>query len=435
MKGSAGVKKKTQVVNDAGEGETAVETVGGSGKVDGGGFGSDDGGGGGGESVLREMGDDRRTEDEEEEEEEDDEDEEEEEDEEDAGGGGGGGGGKEERPKLDEGFFEIEAIRRKRVRKGKVQYLIKWRGWPETANTWEPKENLQSIADVIDAFEGSLKPVKPGRKPGRKRKHQGGGPSSNSQLKKKQQRLTSNTTSHDASERSDSFTSLNNSTLLPNNNIRGCSSLGKGDGETGYAANNQVEANSRRSVEKDYDPTLNELRGPVVNSNGGVGSDGGENVRPNGLLKVYPKNSGFIGAKRRKSGSVKRFKHDASTSNNNNNHQTTGATDQNAGTPELGALDSFGGVARIGNEYPGALENNNNLSQKSKMEELDIAKILKPVKFSSSVTNNVQDVLVTFLALRSDGEEVMVDNRFLKAHNPLLLIEFYEQHLKYNPER
>lgn len=106
MKG-AGVKKKTQVVNDAGEAETAVETAGGSGKRSGdGGFGSDDGGGG--DSVLREMGDDRRTEDEEEED--DDEDEEDEEE-------GGGGGGKEERPKLDEGFFEIEAIRRKRVRK------------------------------------------------------------------------------------------------------------------------------------------------------------------------------------------------------------------------------------------------------------------------------------------------------------------------------
>ena len=283
-----------------------------------------------------------------------------------------------------------------------------------------------------------MKPGKPGRKPGRKRKHHGGS-NLNTHLKKKQQRLTS-TTSHDASERSDSFTSLNNSSLP---NIRGPLDLcGSGDGETAYAAANQVEANSRRSVgmvgeEKDYDPTLSELRGP-----GGV-----DNVRPNGLLKVYPKNSQFIGAKRRKSGSVKRFKQDASTSNNNNNHTTTATNDQNV-TQELATLDSFGGAARIGNEYPGVLENNN-LSQKSKVEELDIAKILKPVKFSSSVTNNVQDVLVTFLALRfvcqsshlkfklffllliwlllirSDGEEVMVDNRFLKAHNPLLVKIIY----------
>lgn len=27
------------------------------------------------------------------------------------------------------------------------------RGWPETANTWEPYENLASCYDVIEAFE------------------------------------------------------------------------------------------------------------------------------------------------------------------------------------------------------------------------------------------------------------------------------------------
>lgn len=27
------------------------------------------------------------------------------------------------------------------------------RGWPESANTWEPYENLASVPDVVDAFE------------------------------------------------------------------------------------------------------------------------------------------------------------------------------------------------------------------------------------------------------------------------------------------
>ncbi|CAA7061462.1 unnamed protein product [Microthlaspi erraticum] len=470
MKGAGVVKKKAQVFNDAGE---AVEIVGESRKRSSdGGFASDDGGGGGGggsgESILREMGDDRRTEDGEEEE--DDEDEDDGGDEEEVEGEDGA---QEERPKLDEGYFEIEAIRRKRIRKGKVQYLIKWRGWPETANTWEPLENLQSIADVIDAFEGSLRPGKPGRK--RKRKY--AGPHS---LMKKKQRLTS--TSNDAAEKSDSSnTSLNNSSLpddIPGPVDLSGSSLRKGDGEAKNAyASNQVEANSGsvgmvREVglveeEKEYDPTLNELRGPVNNSNGvaggsqvgGVGSEG-DNVRPaNGLLKVYPKdldkNSRFIGAKRRKSGSVKRFKQDASTSNNHTtvmDHQNVApelttldsfgriarigdeypVMDHQNVAPELTTLDSFGRIARIGDEYPGVSENNNG-AQKSKMEELDITKILKPMSFSTCLINNVQGAMVTFLALRSDGKEVMVDNRFLKAHNPLLLIDFYEQHLKYNP--
>ncbi|KAG8091526.1 hypothetical protein GUJ93_ZPchr0012g19943 [Zizania palustris] len=40
---------------------------------------------------------------------------------------------------------------------------------------------------------------------------------------------------------------------------------------------------------------------------------------------------------------------------------------------------------------------------------------------------NLQD-----LASRSDGKEVTVDDKELKANNPLLLISYYEQHLRYN---
>lgn len=209
--------------------------------------------------------------------------------------------------------------------------------------------------------------MRPG-KPGRKKKRKYAGPYS--QLKKKQQRF-----GYDAAEKSESSTSLNNSSLP---GIRGPLDL------SGYVATtNQGEANSgsvgmvRRVSLKEYDPTLNELRGP------GIGCEG-DSVRANGFLKEFDKNSGFIGAKRRKSGSVKRFKQDGTTSNNNNNH----TTDQNL-TPDL---DSFGRMVEP--------HHNNNLSQKSKAEELDIVRIIKPVRFSSSITNNVQDALVTFSALR-----------------------------------
>lgn len=122
MKGASSVKKKTQLFNEAGEADTVMETVGESRKISGdGGFVSDDGGGGGGELILREMGDDRRTEDEDEEEDEDEDDGGDEEEEE-----GEGRGGKEERPKLDEGFYEIEAIRRKRVRKVSSFFQQMW---------------------------------------------------------------------------------------------------------------------------------------------------------------------------------------------------------------------------------------------------------------------------------------------------------------------
>lgn len=35
----------------------------------------------------------------------------------------------------------------------KMYVLCQRRGWPETANTWEPFDNLVSCSDIIDAFE------------------------------------------------------------------------------------------------------------------------------------------------------------------------------------------------------------------------------------------------------------------------------------------
>ncbi|KAI3875404.1 hypothetical protein MKW98_000081 [Papaver atlanticum] len=58
-----------------------------------------------------------------------------------------------ETPKFSEEFFEIEEVRRKRVHQGHVEYLIKWRDWPEKSNTWEPLENVQ---EFVDEFEESL---------------------------------------------------------------------------------------------------------------------------------------------------------------------------------------------------------------------------------------------------------------------------------------
>ncbi|EPS68429.1 heterochromatin protein 1-like protein, partial [Genlisea aurea] len=62
-----------------------------------------------------------------------------------------------------------------------------------------------------------------------------------------------------------------------------------------------------------------------------------------------------------------------------------------------------------------------------------IIEIIKPISYKVSMTSNVQEVLVAFEALRSDGSKVTVDNKFLKANHPLLLIDFYEKNLRYCP--
>jgi len=48
--------------------------------------------------------------------------------------------------------FAAERIEKKRVRKGKVEYLVKWKGWSIKHNTWEPDENILD-ARLIEAFE------------------------------------------------------------------------------------------------------------------------------------------------------------------------------------------------------------------------------------------------------------------------------------------
>ncbi|XWS57939.1 hypothetical protein CRYUN_Cryun09bG0216000 [Craigia yunnanensis] len=358
--------------------------------------------------------------------------------------------GKEEgRTKLDDGFFEIEAIRRKRVRKGQLQYLIKWRGWPETANTWEPLENLRSCSDVIVAFEESLCSGKHDRK--RKRKYSG----PHIQSKKKQLRsfvATYNVTGLEVSV-------VDNSPLVPldNSDIADLSAafpvtVPACEGESNGNANNVKKSNrvkengttngskqiDERKDENDYDTKLSELKGAI--SSNGVNADklaiwfqGGKASEGDGLASGLPKvdhvesvqSDRRTGSKRRKCGSVKRFKQDLSSFASNltqnatpNIHVGYEITDAQIGIENLG-------VTADGLSHRPLIDNSVNVPV--------ITKILKPVGFSASVSDNTQDVSVTFLAIRSDGKEVMVDNRYLKANNPLLLINFYEQHLKYSP--
>ncbi|KAK8514540.1 hypothetical protein V6N12_057441 [Hibiscus sabdariffa] len=294
----------------------------------------------------------------------------------------------EERTKLDDGFFEIEAIRRKRVRKGQLQYLIKWQGWPETANTWEPLENLQSCSDVIDLFEESLRSGSHGRK--RRRKH--GGPHTQSKKQTSSSRATFNATVIVSAREGERNGNGNN--VKRSKRVKGNSS-----------ANGSKKIDETKD-ENDYDTKLSELKGVLsskvanadklaVRFQEGKASEGDGAV--NGLPRVGEPvlSDRHTGANRRKSGSVKRFKQDSASTGPN--------LTQNA--------------IRVGYANTDA----------------DMEMVNLGLTSDASVLDNNQDVSVTFLALRSDGKEVMVDNQYLKANNPLLLINFYEQHLKYSP--
>ena len=65
----------------------------------------------------------------------------------------------EEKPgkkkKKAEAEYEVESVVSKRdTGEGKVEYLVKWKGYDASDNTWEPVENLESSQELIDEFEG-----------------------------------------------------------------------------------------------------------------------------------------------------------------------------------------------------------------------------------------------------------------------------------------
>ncbi|KAK9742688.1 hypothetical protein RND81_03G191100 [Saponaria officinalis] len=329
-----------------------------------------------------------------------------------------------QRQKLADGFFEVEAIRKRRICKGVPQYLIKWRGWPESANTWEPVDHLQTCPDVVEAYEESLQSGQ--KKNSRKRKLKF------TQQKKKMQYSYGATKSKISpvklslsNERQDSA-ALDNSN--PDHPQPGMVDIVVEHAEAikRSKAANKVDCNGSMNLsptvantEKDH-PQSAQLSGQKVNSEKPVHVEG--DVPPANELSKYTsieagQSNQRRGAQRRKSGSVRRF------------------------TPE----DSSFGIDCLGTPLPFNADTSERVeklmvgsSDASRKKKSDtsrssyITKIVKPISYSASVTNNVQDVAVTFVALRSDGKEVMVDNKFLKATNPLLLINFYEQHLRYN---
>ncbi|XP_033116877.1 chromobox protein homolog 1-like isoform X2 [Anneissia japonica] len=52
--------------------------------------------------------------------------------------------------------YQVERVIEKRINKGKTEYYLRWKGYSDSDNTWEPEENLD-CPDLIKEFEDKLK--------------------------------------------------------------------------------------------------------------------------------------------------------------------------------------------------------------------------------------------------------------------------------------
>ena len=51
--------------------------------------------------------------------------------------------------------YEVEEVIDSRLKRGKLEYLVKWSGYTDDYNTWEPESNLDNSKEAINDFHKS----------------------------------------------------------------------------------------------------------------------------------------------------------------------------------------------------------------------------------------------------------------------------------------
>lgn len=57
-----------------------------------------------------------------------------------------------EQESVDEEIYEVEKVVGKRIHQGKVEYLLKWKGYSSNDNTWEPEDSLD-CSELLQEYE------------------------------------------------------------------------------------------------------------------------------------------------------------------------------------------------------------------------------------------------------------------------------------------
>jgi len=56
-----------------------------------------------------------------------------------------------------EEVWEVEKILGKRTAKGQLQYLLCWKGYDESWDTWTPASDFENMDDMVQEYEQGLR--------------------------------------------------------------------------------------------------------------------------------------------------------------------------------------------------------------------------------------------------------------------------------------
>ncbi len=60
--------------------------------------------------------------------------------------------------------YEVESIIRHRKFRGRKQYLVKWKGYPDNDSTWQSKSDLKNSAEILQQYQASCSESTPKRR-------------------------------------------------------------------------------------------------------------------------------------------------------------------------------------------------------------------------------------------------------------------------------